>query len=90
MEGQRLDKWLWAARFVRQRERAAALCAEGKVRVSGRVVEKAHAQVRIGDVLTFPLGPHIRVIKVLALAERRGAAEQAQLLYEDLNPPPER
>jgi ribosome-associated heat shock protein Hsp15 len=38
-------------------------------------------------VLTFPLGPHIRVIKVLALGIRRGPAPEARLLYEDLDPP---
>jgi ribosome-associated heat shock protein Hsp15 len=44
--------------------------------------------VRVGDVLTFPLGRHIRVVKVLALAQRRGPATEARTLYEDLNPIP--
>jgi ribosome-associated heat shock protein Hsp15 len=86
--GQRLDKWLWSARFFKTRTRAAQLCAEGKIRMSGRVINKAHVTVRIGDVLTFPLGRHIRVIKVLALAGRRGPATEAHGLYEDLNPVP--
>ena len=42
---------------------------------------------KAGDVLTFPLGPHIRVIKVLAPGTRRGPAPEAQALYEDLSPP---
>jgi ribosome-associated heat shock protein Hsp15 len=88
--GQRLDKWLWSARFFKTRTRAAALCAEGKIRMSGRVISKAHVTVRVGDVLTFPLGRHIRVVKVLALAERRGPAAEARALYEDLNPVPGR
>jgi len=86
--GQRLDKWLWSARFFKSRSGAAALCAEGKIRMSGRVITKAHVTVRIGDVLTFPLGRHIRVVKVLALAARRGPAAEARGLYEDLNPIP--
>jgi ribosome-associated heat shock protein Hsp15 len=53
----------------------------------GNPTEKAHHAVRPGDVLTFPLGPHIRVIKVLALGVRRGPAPEARLLYEDLEPP---
>jgi ribosome-associated heat shock protein Hsp15 len=88
--GQRLDKWLWAARFFKSRTGAAALCAEGKIRMSGRVISKAHVTVRVGDVLTFPLGRHIRVVKVLALAARRGPAAEARGLYEDLNPVPGR
>ncbi len=84
--GQRLDKWLWSARFFKSRTGAAALCAEGKIRMSGRVITKAHVTVRVGDVLTFPLGRHIRVVKVVALAQRRGPATEARTLYEDLNP----
>ncbi|MBI3514744.1 MAG: RNA-binding S4 domain-containing protein [Proteobacteria bacterium] len=87
-DGQRLDKWLWAARFFKSRTAASALCAAGKIRMSGRVISKAHVTVRVGDVLTFPLGRHIRVVRVLALAVRRGPAPEARALYEDLNPVP--
>lgn len=83
----RLDKWLWYARFCKTRSLAATLCAAGVVRCSGQVVTKPHAQVRPGDVLTFPLGSHIRVIRVLALGSRRGPASAARALYEDLDPP---
>jgi ribosome-associated heat shock protein Hsp15 len=54
--------------------------------LSGKVVNKAHQLIRLGDVLTFPQGPFIRVVKVLYLAERRGPAPEAQMLYEDLEP----
>jgi ribosome-associated heat shock protein Hsp15 len=83
----RLDKWLWHARFARTRSLAAKLVAEGHFRINGNPTEKAHHAVRPGDVLTFPLGPHIRVIKVLALGARRGPAPEARLLYDDLEPP---
>ena len=83
----RLDKWLWFARFLKSRTLAAGLCAGGRVRVSGRVVAKPSQTIKVGDVLTFPLGPHIRVIEVKALGVRRGPAEEARTLYEDLSPP---
>lgn len=83
----RLDKWLWYARFCKSRNVAAALCEEGRVRCNGSVVTKAHAGVRPGDVLTFALGRHIRVIRVMALGQRRGPAAEAQALYQDLAPP---
>ena len=67
---------------------AADLAAAGKVRIAGAVISKAHYAVRPGDVLTFPLGDHIRTVKVLALGIRRGPAATARLLYEDLAPPP--
>ena len=83
----RLDKWLWHARFFKSRSLATALCQSGKLRIAGSAVSKAHHRVKVGDVLTFPQGRHIRVVRVLALAERRGPASEAQQLYEDLSPP---
>ena len=85
--GLRLDKWLWYARFFKTRSLATKLCNTGKLRIDGDIVSKAHHQVKPGEVLTFPQGQHIRVIKVLALASRRGPAPEAQALYEDLKPP---
>jgi ribosome-associated heat shock protein Hsp15 len=83
----RLDKWLWHSRFLKSRSLATKLCQAGKIRVNGEPTTKAHMAIRAGDVLTFPLGPHIRVIKVIALGTRRGPAKEAQTLYEDLDPP---
>jgi ribosome-associated heat shock protein Hsp15 len=83
----RLDKWLWFARFVKSRSLASKLVESGHMRVNGTPTSKAHYAVRVDDVLTFALGPHIRVIKVVALGIRRGPAPEAQMLYSDLDPP---
>jgi ribosome-associated heat shock protein Hsp15 len=83
----RVDKWLWFARFARTRTSAAKLVTAARFRINGQTTDKAHHPIRPGDVLTFPLGPHIRIIKVLALSARRGGAPEARLLYEDLEPP---
>jgi ribosome-associated heat shock protein Hsp15 len=84
---QRLDKWLWFARFFKTRSLATKVCASTRLRVNSVPIGKAHHAIRVGDVLTFPLGPYIRVIKVLGLGSRRGPAPEARLLYEDLDPP---
>jgi ribosome-associated heat shock protein Hsp15 len=86
-DGRRLDKWLWFARFCKSRTLASKLCAAGKIRIGGELVHKAHYLVRPGDVLTFPQGPHIRVVRVVQLGIRRGPATEARTLYEDLSPP---
>jgi len=57
-----------------------------RLRVDGALTDKPHLAVRIGAVLTFPLGARIRVIKIVALPQRRGPAGEARALYEDLNP----
>ena len=82
----RLDKWLWHARFFRSRSIASTVCKARKVRVDGTIAAKASVTVRAGQVLTFPQGPHIRVVKILAPGTRRGPATEAQALYEDLSP----
>ena len=83
----RADKWLWYARFFKTRTLASKVCIAGKLRIAGNATVKAHQKVKVGDVLTFPQGRHIRVVKVLALGVRRGPASEAQGLYEDLKPP---
>lgn len=83
----RLDKWLWHARFFKTRSLATKLVASGKCRVNAQIVAKAAFAVGPGDVLTFPQGHDVRVIKVVAAGVRRGPAPEAQGLYEDLDPP---
>ena len=85
-EAQRLDRWLWFARFFKSRSLAGKLCAGQKVRVNRRLVGKASATVRVGDVLTFPQGNRIRVVRIVDLGVRRGPAAEAQQLYDDLTP----
>lgn len=86
---QRLDQWLWHARFFKTRSLATKLVSGGHVRVDGtRVSKPAHA-LKPGVTLTFPQARRIRVIQVDALATRRGPAPEAQTLYTDLTPPEE-
>lgn len=85
-EAQRIDRWLWFARFFKSRTLAAKLCAGHKVRVNRQIVAKASASIRVGDVLTFPQGSRVRVVRIVDLGSRRGPAAEAQTLYEDLTP----
>jgi len=85
--GLRLDKWLWFARFLKTRSAAQRLIEGGRLRLNGKPSKKAHQSVKPGDVLSFPLGPHVRVIRIKALAVRRGPASETGELYEDLDPP---
>jgi len=80
----RLDRWLWHARFFRVRSLAAKAVSGGKVRVNGQGTNKPARNVAPGDVLTFAQGATIRVVRVCAIAERRGSATEAALLYEDI------
>jgi ribosome-associated heat shock protein Hsp15 len=79
---QRLDKWLWCARFASTRTACAAMAESGLVRINRQPTDKPHAKVRIGDVLTLPLYAGVRVVQVRGLTERRGGAPEAQALYK--------
>lgn len=80
----RLDKWLWFARVVKTRALAQELASSGHVRVNGQRAESAAKAVKLDDVLTIALPSRVRVLKVLATAERRGPASEAVALYEEL------
>jgi ribosome-associated heat shock protein Hsp15 len=83
----RIDKWLWFARFFRTRGLAADCAGSGRLRVNGARCEKPAQPVQPGDVLTFPQAGRVRVVRVEAVGQRRGPAQEAQALYTDLDPP---
>ncbi|MGB3406499.1 MAG: RNA-binding S4 domain-containing protein [Jannaschia sp.] len=85
---QRLDKWLWQARFFKTRTLAAKAVADGKVRVNGERTIKGSLGVVPGDILTFAQGEAVRVVVVTALLSRRGPAPEAQAAYRDESPAP--
>lgn len=70
---------------MRARSDCAALVGEGFIRINRQPTDKAHARLRPGDVLTIPLHGTIRVVRVVALAARRGPAAEARLLYEEIS-----
>jgi ribosome-associated heat shock protein Hsp15 len=81
---QRLDKWLWFARFAKTRTLAAKLVGEGYVRVNGRRAESAAKGLAVGDVLTIAARHVTTVVRVERLGERRGPAPEARSLYSAL------
>ena len=83
-DGLRLDKFLWFARIVKTRALAQALAEQGRLRLNGRVVDKAHAVVRVGDVLGFARHGDVRVLRIEALPVRRGPPAEARTLYSEL------
>jgi ribosome-associated heat shock protein Hsp15 len=81
---QRLDKFLFFARFCKTRAVAAALIEKGAMRINRKPTDKPHARLRPGDVLTLALPRGVRVVEVVALARRREGAPQAQALYREI------
>ena len=83
---ERLDVWLWYARVARTRSLCARAVQEGGFRLNRQSTDKPHHKLRVGDLLTYTLGSEVRVWRVVELGTRRGPAEEARGLYEDLSP----
>lgn len=84
----RLDRFLWFVRLAKTRPVAQQIAETARLRIDGRVIDRAHAAVRVGDVLTFALHGRVRVIRIEALPERRGPAPEARQCYTDLGEEP--
>lgn len=79
---QRIDKWLWAARFFKTRSLAAQAVSGGKVEVGGARVKPAR-RIRAGERLTIRRGMMQWVVVVQGLNRERRPAREAALLYEE-------
>ncbi len=86
---QRIDLWLFRARFAKTRAAAARQISEGGVRLvhAGvpRRLEKPSVEVAPGDVLVFQRDGKLLAIKVAALGARRGPASEAHTLYSEVD-----
>ena len=79
---QRLDKWLWAARFYKTRSLAAQAIDAGHVRADDARVKPAHL-VRVSERISVRKSGFAWEVEVTALADRRGGAAEAALLYRE-------
>ena len=82
MNGTRMDKWLWAARFFKTRALASKACELGRVQANGQIAKPAR-EVRVGDALLVKNESGDFGIEVLELSEVRGPAAAAQKLYRE-------
>ena len=82
MDGTRIDKWLWAARFFKTRELASKACEMSRITSNGQRAKPAR-EVRVGDMLHIRNDAAEWEIEVLALSQQRGPAAIAQSLYRE-------
>ena len=88
MDRVRVDRWLCAARVYKSRTQASDACAGGRVKVNDESV-KANFLLRPGDRVRAQTQGGLRVLEVLALADKRLSPERARELFADHSPPPE-
>jgi ribosome-associated heat shock protein Hsp15 len=81
-DSQRLDRWLWSARFYKSRLLAVDAINGGHVHVNGHH-SKPSKVVRVGDEIEISKGPYRWHLVIEALAQRRGPASEARQLYSE-------
>lgn len=82
MDGVRIDKWLWAARFFKTRSLASRACELGRIQSNGQPA-KASREVRAGDRVQIKNESGDFTLDVLQVSEIRGPATVAQTLYRE-------
>jgi ribosome-associated heat shock protein Hsp15 len=80
----RIDLFLHRIRLAKSRTQAQALIAQGTARIDGKRVEKPSEPVRVGSIIAFAQRGRVRIIRVLALPDRRGPPAEARTAYEEL------
>ena len=68
---------------------AQAIIQAGNIRIDGKRVAKTSEEVRVGSVVALPLHGQVRILRVIALPQRRGPASEARTCYEELGEPAE-
>ena len=80
----RIDRYLHCIRLVKSRGLAQGLIDTGHVRIDGKRITRPSEPVRIGSIVAVPLRDRVRIVRVLALPQRRGPAAAARACYEEL------
>lgn len=79
---QRIDTWLWAARFFKTRSLSCKAIDAGHVKWNGAAVKPAR-EVKVGDALEIRSGEQVFQVTVKALHALRRPAPEARTMYEE-------
>jgi len=82
MDPVRIDKWLWAARFVKTRSMSQKAVRGGHIELNEHSCKPARL-VSVGDRLRIVRGDLVFEVDVIGLSERRGPAVEARTLYAE-------
>ncbi|MBG43133.1 MAG: RNA-binding protein [Aequorivita sp.] len=81
----RIDKYLWAVRYLKTRNMATQACKKGSVRVNGDIV-KPSRDVYPGDVINIRKNQITYELEVLDLPASRVGAKLVDLYRKDTTP----
>ena len=82
----RLDIYLYYIRIFKSRSIATKFVLTNRLRISGKVTQKPHKMISIGDILTMTINDNIKILKILDIPNRRGPYSESLNFYEDITP----
>lgn len=80
LTSERIDKWLWAARFFKTRSLAQEAVELGRVKLNGERIKPAK-EVKLSDKLEIHRGEDVFEVLVAGFSLQRGPASVARELY---------
>jgi ribosome-associated heat shock protein Hsp15 len=79
---QRIDTWLWAARFFKTRSLSCKAIDAGHVKWNGTTVKPAR-EVKVGDELEIRSGEQVFHVVIKGLHALRRPAPEARTMFEE-------
>ena len=80
LTSERIDKWLWAARFFKTRSLAQEAVELGRVKLNGERIKPAK-EVKLSDKLEIHRGEDVFEVLVAGFSLQRGPTSVARELY---------
>jgi len=80
---QRIDQWLWHARFYKTRLLASKAIVSGHVTLDNSNIKKTHTLLKPGSKVKFFKGNNLKEVEIIRLTKRRISPKEVSEFYVD-------
>ena len=80
---QRIDQWLWHARFYKTRCLASKAIVSGRIILDDSNIKKSHTLLKPGSKVKFFKGNNLKEVEIIRLTKRRISPKEVSEFYID-------
>jgi len=80
---QRIDQWLWHARFYKTRLLASKAIVSGHVILDNSNIKKTHTLLKLGSKVKFFKGNNMKEVEIIRLTKKRISPKEVNEFYVD-------
>lgn len=80
---QRIDQWLWHARFYKTRFLASKAIVSGRIILDDSNIKKSHTLLKPGSKVKFFKGNNLKEVEIIRLTKRRISPKEVDEFYID-------